>query len=86
MNTILIMIATTAIFFIGIKTGYNLNENKQKKKEIKTVNKKEISQADRDKEIENSEEKTQEQIMRLNKIMTNIDNFNGKIDGQVDID
>ena len=83
MNTILIMIATTAIFFIGIQVGCNLKEDKKiinmpKIEEIK----KNIPFTDEYKQ----EQKEKEEIIRLNKIMNNIDNFNGKKEGQVNID
>ena len=83
MNTILIMIATTAIFFIGIQVGCNLKEDRKiinmpKIEEIK----KNIPFTDEYKQ----NQKDKEEMIRLNKIMCNIDNFNGKKDGQVNID
>lgn len=88
MNTILIMIATTAIFFIGIVVGYNLKENKKiinipKKNNIKKIisSTEENKKEDDEKELEN-----QKEIIRLNKIMSNVDNYNGRKEGQVEID
>ncbi len=85
MNIILIMIATAAIFFIGIRVGYNMGL-----KEYKTFStgpkiqklKRTIPFTKEYKE----EQKEKEEIIRLNKIMNNIDNFNGKKEGQVDVD
>lgn len=83
MNTILIMIATTAIFFIGIQVGSNLKENK------KIINPPKIEEIKKNipltKEYK-EDKKNKEEIIRLNKIMNNIDNFNGKKEGQVDVD
>ncbi len=85
MNTILIMIATTAIFFIGIQVGYNLKEGKKiidspeiQKEEEKMPNN-EINTEETTEQINN------EEIERLNKIMKNLENFNGTDEGQVDI-
>lgn len=83
MNTILIMIATTAIFFIGIQVGYNLREGK------KIINQPKIEEIKKNIPITKEykeEKKNKEEIIRLNKIMNNIDNFNGKKEGQVDVD
>lgn len=83
MNTILIMIATTAIFFIGIQVGYNLREDK------KIINLPKIEEIKKNIPITKEykeEKKNKEEIIRLNKIMNNIDNFNGKKEGQVDVD
>lgn len=83
MNTILIMIATAAIFFIGIQVGYNLKEDK------KTINLPKIEEIKKNipfTEEYKEEEKNKEEIIKLNKIMSNIDNFNGKKEGQVDVD
>ena len=86
MNTILIMIATTAIFFVGIKVGYNLKEGK------KIIDSPEIQKEEE--KIQNNvtdtesttEQNNREEIERLNKIMRNLDNFNGTEKGQVNID
>ena len=83
MNTILIMIATTAIFFIGIQVGYNLREGK------KIINQPKIEEIKKNIPITKEykeEKKNKKEIIRLNKIMNNIDNFNGKKEGQVDVD
>lgn len=83
MNTILIMIATTAIFFIGIQVGYNLREDK------KIINLPKIEEIKKNIPITKEykeEKKNKEEIIRLNKIMNNIDTFNGKKEGQVDVD
>ena len=83
MNTILIMIATTAIFFIGIQVGSNLKENK------KIINPPKIEEIKKNipltKEYK-EDKKNKEEIIRLNKIMSNLDNFNGTGEGQVDVD
>lgn len=83
MNTILIMIATTAIFFVGIQVGYKLREGE------KIVNPPKIEEIKKNipltKEYK-EEKKNKEEIIKLNKIMNNIDNFNGKKEGQVDVD
>ena len=83
MNTILIMIATAAIFFIGIQVGYNLKEDK------KTINLPKIEEIKKNipltKEYK-EDKKNKEEIIRLNKIMSNLDNFNGTEEGQVDVD
>ena len=83
MNTVFIMIATAAIFFIGIQVGYNLKSNK----EIMNPPKIEDIKKSRPltKEYKESQ-KNKEEIIRLNKIMNNLDNFNGTKEGQVDID
>lgn len=83
MNTILIMIATTAIFFIGIQVGCNIKENKKiinapKIEEIK----KNIAFTEEYKE----KKKSKEDVIRLNKIMSNLNNFDGTEEGQVDVD
>ena len=83
MNTILIMIATTAIFFIGIQVGCNLKENK------KIINVPKIEEIKKNipfTEEYREEKKSKEDIIKLNKIMSNIDNFNGTEEGQVDVD
>lgn len=83
MNTILIMIATTAIFFIGIQVGCNLKENK------KIINVPKIEEIKKNipfTEEYREEKKSKEDIIKLNKIMSNIDNFNGTGEGQVDVD
>lgn len=83
MNTILIMIVTTAIFFIGIQVGRNL------KKDEKTINMPKIEEIKRNipfTEEYKQNQKERENIIKLNKIMNNVDNFNGKKEGQVYID
>lgn len=83
MNTILIMIATTAIFFIGIQVGYKLKDDK------KIINPPKIEEIKKNipfTEEYKEEKKSKEDIIKLNKIMSNIDNFNGTKEGQVDID
>ena len=86
MNTILIMIATTAIFFIGIQVGYNLREDK-KTNNIPKVQKAEEKTINNDIDTEETTEQIKkEEIERLNKIMKNLENFNGSEEGQVDID
>lgn len=83
MNTVFIMIATAAIFFIGIQVGYNLKSNKEIMNPPKIEDiKKSIPLT---KEYKESQ-KNKEEIIRLNKIMNNLDNFNGTKEGQVDID
>ena len=83
MNTILIMIATTAIFFIGIQVGYKLKDDK------KIINPTKIEEIKKNipltKEYK-EDKKNKEEIIRLNKIMSNLDNFNGTGEGQVDVD
>lgn len=83
MNTILIMIATTAIFFIGIQVGYKLKDDK------KIINSPKIEEIKKNipltKEYK-EDKKNKEEIIRLNKIMSNLDNFNGTGEGQVDVD
>lgn len=85
MNTILIMIATTAIFFIGIQVGCNLKEGK------KIIDSPEIQKEEENKKSdiapteETTEQNNREEIERLNKIMKNLENFNGTEEGQVDI-
>lgn len=83
MNIILIMLATIAIFLMGLKIGYNL----QIKSESKIVPKIE----DIKKNIPFTREYEQnkvdkEKAIKLNKIMNNVDNFNGTKEGQVEID
>ena len=82
MNTILIMIATTAIFFIGIQVGYKLKDDK------KIINPPKIEEIKKNipltKEYK-EDKKNREEIERLNKIMKNLENFNGTEEGQVDI-
>ena len=83
MNTILIMIATAAIFFIGIQVGCNLKENK------KIINAPKIEEIKKNipfTEEYKEEKKSKEEFIKLNKIMRNLDNFNGTKEGQVDID
>ena len=83
MNTILIMIATTAIFFIGIQVGYKLKDDK------KIINPPKIEEIKKNipltKEYK-EDKKNREEIERLNKIMKNLENFNGTEEGQVNID
>ena len=83
MNIILIMIASTAIFFIGIQVGYNLKEKTKiiDRPKIEDI-KKNIPFAKEYKE----DKENKEEITRLNKIMSNLDNFNGTKEGQVDVD
>lgn len=83
MNTILIMIASTAIFFIGIQVGCNLKEK------TKIIDRPKIEDIKKNipftKEYKEDKE-NKEEITRLNKIMSNLDNFNGTKEGQVDVD
>ena len=83
MNTILIMIASTAIFFIGIQVGYDLKEK------TKIIDRPKIEDIKKNipftKEYKEDKE-NKEEITRLNKIMSNLDNFNGTKEGQVDVD
>ena len=85
MDTILVMIATTAIFFIGIKVGYKLKEDK------KIIDSPEVQKEEENKQSniasteETTEQNNREEIERLNKIMKNLENFNGTEEGQVDI-
>ena len=77
MDTILTMIATAAIFFIGIQVGHNMKEDQ---KPITIPKVKEIK-----KNIPFTKEH-KEEITRLNTILNNIDNFNGKKEGQVEVE
>lgn len=86
MNTILIMIATTAIFFIGIQVGYNLKEGKKIINSPEIQKEEEKKQSDMESTEETTEQNNREEIERLNKIMRNLDNFNGTEEGQVNID
>lgn len=86
MNTILIMIATTAIFFIGIQVGYNLKEGKKIIDSPEIQKEEEKKQSDMESTEETTEQNNREEIERLNKIMRNLDNFNGTEEGQVNID
>ena len=86
MNTILIMIATAAIFFIGIQVGYKLKENKNATDTPKVQKIEEQMQNDKTNKEYNAEKEDAENNERLNKIMRNLDNFNGTKEGQVDID
>ena len=83
MNTILIMIATTGIVFIGIQVGYKLKDDK------KIINPPKIEEIKKNipltKEYK-EDKKNREEIERLNKIMKNLENFNGTEEGQVNID
>ena len=83
MNTILIMIASTAIFFIGIQDGYNIKEKTKiiDRPKIEDIKKNILFTKEYKEDKENKEE-----ITRLNKIMSNLDNFNGTKEGQVDVD
>ena len=85
MNIILIMIATAAIFFIGIKVGYSMGLQEYKTFSTETKIQKLKRTIPYTKEYK-EEQKDKEEIIRLNKIMNNIDNFNGKKEGQVDVD
>lgn len=82
MDTILIMIATTAIFFMGIQVGYNLRGDNKNIPKVQQEEK--IPNNDIDTE-ETTEQIKKEEIERLNKIMKNLENFNGSEEGQVDI-
>lgn len=86
MNTVLIMIATTAIFFIGIQVGYNLKEGKKIIDSPEIQKEEEKKQSDMESTEETTEQNNREEIERLNKIMSNLDNFNGTGEGQVDVD
>ena len=86
MNTILIMIATTAIFFIGIQVGYNLKEGKKIIDSPEIQKEEEKKQSDMEPTEETTEQNNKEEIERLNKIMRNLENFNGTKEGQVNID
>ena len=83
MNTILIMIASTAIFFIGIQVGYNLKEK------TKIIDRPKIEDIKKNipftKEYKEDKE-NKEEITRLNKIMSNLDNYNGTKEEKVDVD
>lgn len=85
MNTILIMIATTAIFFIGIQVGYNLRIDKKTTNTPKIQNEEEKMPNNEINTEETTEQIKNEEIERLNKIMKNLENFNGTDEGQVDI-
>lgn len=85
MNTILIMTATAAIFFIGIQVGYKLRTDKKITNTLKVQKVEEkMSNNEIDTE-ETTEQINKEEIERLNKIMKNLENFNGTEEGQVDI-
>lgn len=86
MNTILIMIATTAIFFIGIQVGYNLRTDKKATNTPKIQKEEEKMPNNEINTEETTEQNNREEIERLNKIMSNLDNFNGTGEGQVDVD
>ena len=86
MNTILIMIATTAIFFIGIQVGYNLRTDKKTTNTPKIQKEEENKKSDIAPTEETTEQNNREEIERLNKIMKNLENFNGTGEGQVDVD
>lgn len=83
MNTILIMIASTAIFFIGIQVGHNMKEDQ---KPITIPKVKEIKKNIPFTKEHKAEQKDKEEITRLNTILNNIDNFNGKKEGQVEVE
>lgn len=85
MNTILIMIATTAIFFIGIQVGYNLRTDKKTTNTPKNQKEEEKMPNNEINTEETTEQNNREEIERLNKIMKNLENFNGTEEGQVDI-
>lgn len=91
---VLIMAATTAVFLIGINVGYRLRKDEKpvavpKIEEIKksipiTKSYKEEEKKD-EKTIHEQETKNEEAIERWNKIMTNIERYDGTGNGQMEV-
>ena len=91
---VLIMATTTVVFLIGINVGYRLRKDEKpvvtpKIEEIKksipiTKSCKEEEKKDK-KTIGEQEIKNQETIERWNKIMTNIERFDGTDNGQMEV-
>lgn len=87
---VLIMATTTVVFLIGINVGYRLRKEEKpvvipKIEEIKKSIP--ITKAYKEEKKTNEEEtkKNQEKIERLNKIMTNIEIYDGTSNGQVEV-
>lgn len=86
---VLIMATTTVVFLIGINTGYRLRKDEKpvvipKIEEIKKSIP--ITKAYKEeKEIHKQETKNQKTIERWNKIMTNIEIFDGTDNGQMEV-
>lgn len=87
---VLIMATTTVVFLIGINVGYRLRKDEKpvaipKIEEIKKSIP--ITKAYKEEKKTNEEEtkRNQEKIERLNKIMTNIEIYDGTSNGQVEV-
>ena len=87
---VLIMATTTVVFLIGINVGYRLRKDEKpvvipKIEEIKKSIP--ITKAYKEEKKTNEEEtkRNQEKIERLNKIMTNIEIYDGTCNGQVEV-
>ncbi len=86
---VLTMATTTVVFLIGINTGYRLKKDEKPvvvpkieeiKKTIPITN-----EYKEEKKIHKQETKNQETIERWNKIMTNIERFDGTENGQMEV-
>lgn len=87
---VLIMATTAVVFLIGINVGYRLRKDEKpvvipKIEEIKKSIP--ITKAYKEEKKTNEEEtkRNQEKIERLNKIMTNIEIYDGTSNGQVEV-
>lgn len=88
-----IMATTTVVFLIGINVGYRLGKDEKPvvtpkiEKIVKSIPTTKPCKEEKkeEKEINEQEIKNQETIERWNKIMTNIERFDGTENGQMEV-
>lgn len=87
-ETVLIMATTTVVFLIGINIGYRLRKDEKVVIEPKIEETKKSTLTTKAYKEEKGHEqgaKKQEAIERLNKIMTNLERYDGTSNGQMEV-
>ena len=79
---VLIMATTTVVFLIGINVGYRLRKDE---KPIATPQIEEIKKSIPITKTYKEERANQQSINRINKIMTNIERYDGTGNGQMEV-
>lgn len=81
---VLVMATTTVVFLIGINVGYRLRKD-EKPVVTPKIEEKMSKSCKEEKTIHEQEAKNQETIERLNKIMTNLERYDGTSNGQMEV-
>lgn len=81
---VLVMATTTVVFLIGINAGYRLRKD-EKPVVTPKIEEKMSKSCKEEKTIHEQEAKNQETIERLNKIMTNLERYDGTSNGQMEV-